>query len=127
MSSNRKAKLDSLVKSIPVGARNVSIVMVGVSVSQESLDANLDLALDRAKGITEYLKNRGIDGNYTVSVYTNFTVDSGKPTARAGEAGSPSIAFLGVPAKSRTVKPLSTARISFAARRHLSCLALNRW
>jgi outer membrane protein OmpA-like peptidoglycan-associated protein len=113
LSANGKAKLALLVTSIPADAQNVSVVIVGVSVGLDSLDTNLDLARDRAKGVTKYLKKQGVNGNYTVSVYTNFTVDTDKRGARSVDTGSPSIAVLEAPATSRAGKPLTTASISF--------------
>lgn len=115
LSANGKAKLASLIASISVGAQNVSIVVVGVSVGRDSLDANLDLARDRARGIAQYLKKQGVDGDYTVSVYTNFTVDTGNRIVRSVEPGSPSVSVIGVPAKSSSGKPLTTATVSFEA------------
>ena len=113
LSANGRAKLDSMVKAIPVGAQGVSVVIVGVSVGLESLDANLDLARDRAKGIARYLEKQGVEGTYTVAVSTTFTVDGAERSERGLGRASTSLSSFDAPATSSGGKPLTTASIVF--------------
>lgn len=127
-SANGRAKLQAVVESIPVGAQEVQVYVVGVATSATTVDENLDLARDRAKRIASYLERQGVAGEYTVSVATTFTVDgrtrsvvvdpSGKVLPRAGDAGAgdgAKVLGLDKPAESSTGKPLTTVSVGFQA------------
>lgn len=119
LSDAGKQRLRSMVKSIPVGAQDVSVVVVGVSVSLGTVAENLDLARDRAEGIANYLKDQGVSGQYTVSISTTFTVDAAERALRSANGSTSSNvmtqAELEKPMKSSTGKPLTTTSISYEA------------
>ncbi len=74
---------------------------------------NIDLARDRAQGISTYLQKQGVAGEYTVTISTTFTVDAAERVARSIATDTITKAELEKPAESSTGKPLSTATISF--------------
>lgn len=118
LSKAGKERLRSMVRSIPVGAQDVSVVVVGVSLSLSSVTENIDLARDRAQGISEYLQGQGVAGEYTVTISTRFTVDAAERSAGSlRSADSPPLGTdnLEDPVESSTGKPLTTASISFEA------------
>ena len=74
---------------------------------------NIDLARDRAQGISTYLQKQGVAGEYTSTISTTFAVDAAKRTARSIVTDTITKAELEKPAESSAGKPLSTATISF--------------
>ena len=97
---------------MPKDAKNVRVNVVGVSVSQDSPEANLELARERAQGIVDQLQASGVKGTYTVSVSTTFDIrDTTKTTDAAADAAS----ALSQPMMSSAGKPLTTVTISFDA------------
>jgi outer membrane protein OmpA-like peptidoglycan-associated protein len=111
LSDSGKQRLRTMVKAIPVGAQDVSVAIVGVSVSLGTATENLDLARDRAERIVKYLQSQGVSGEYTVSISTTFTVDA----AERSLSGDMKNQGMDKPMKSSTGKPLTTASISFEA------------
>ncbi|MCF8536937.1 MAG: fibronectin type III domain-containing protein [Candidatus Nanopelagicales bacterium] len=122
-----REKLRSMVSSIPVGAQQVQVAVVGVATSAPTVEENLDLARDRAKRIASYLERQGVAGEYTVTVSTTFTVEGKERTvvldgtgklmdSDASSSGS-SVKALGLdqPMKSSSGKPLTTATVMFEA------------
>lgn len=121
-----RAKLRAMVSSIPAGAEQVQVFVVGVATSAPTVDENLDLARDRAKRIASYLQAQGVAGEYTVSVSTTFTVEgkertvvldgTGKVVPVAGSDGT-GVKTVGLdqPMKSSSGKPLTTASVIFEA------------
>jgi outer membrane protein OmpA-like peptidoglycan-associated protein len=103
-----EAKLRAMVTSIPKDAENVQVNVVGVSLSQDSPEADLELARKRAQGIVDFLQASGVKGSYTVSVSTTFEVRDADRSIVTGVA-------LDQPATSSSGKPLTTATISFDA------------
>gem|GEM_PF-665441 len=83
ISVDGEQKLRQLVRAIPKNAKSVQVEITGVSVSLASLDANLDLAQERAKKVANYLKKQGVSGTYTVTVTASFTVDGAERSVRA--------------------------------------------
>lgn len=83
ISTDGKKKLRQLVRGLPKNATGVQVEITGVSVSLASLDANLDLAQERAKKVANYLKQQGVSGTYTVTVTASFTVDGAERSVRA--------------------------------------------
>jgi hypothetical protein len=96
-------KLRQLVRSVPKDAQAVQVLVTGVSVGMDSLRANAILAADRAATLAEELQDRGIDGEYIVTVTTSFTVD-GAERSLAGKADV---------LTTQTGKPLSTVTVLF--------------
>lgn len=107
-SANGRAKLRSMVESIPSGASSVEITVVGVSTALETPRANLRLARDRAEGIVAYFKAAGVKGQVTVSLSTTFDL-------RSNDASEASSSAINKPMTSSTGKPLTTATIAFTA------------
>lgn len=123
-----RAKLLSLVNSIPAGAEGVQVVVVGVSTSAPTVEENIDLARDRAKRIASFMKAQGVKGKYTITISTTFYVDGRERTLNIDESGksaldrgetsaiSPNSAVgLDQPAQSSKGKPLTTASVSYSA------------
>lgn len=109
-----QAKLQAMVDAIPAGADNIAVTIVGVSVSLDTFDANIELARDRAKRIASFLEDAGVSGTYTVSVSTTFTVDAAERQSRSLDSTSRSVP-LQTPEESSSGKPLTTATITFDA------------
>ncbi|MCF8536944.1 MAG: S8 family serine peptidase [Candidatus Nanopelagicales bacterium] len=124
--TNGRAKLRTMVKSIPLAAQQVQVFVVGVATSASTEDENLDLARDRAKRIVSFMKKQGVAGEYTVTVSTTFTIDGkdrtvvvdgrGKVISGAGSdrAGAKALG-LDQPMRSSSGKPLTTASVTFEA------------
>lgn len=110
-------RLDALVSDIPADARDVNISVIAVSVSLDSLDDNLDLARDRAKKLARALEQRGLAGEYTVSVATSFIIGQEIRTRYYqwvdGELRPRSDSPLPQPVLSGAGKPLSTVHVGF--------------
>jgi len=87
-SKGGKQKINRIIKSIPQTASNVQVFVVGISVSLNNVDANLDLARDRAKKLASQLKNQGVAGTYTVSIATSFIIDGKQRMMLVKEDGS---------------------------------------
>jgi len=81
----------------------VQVEVAGVSVGLDSLRSNAILAAERASKLAEELQERGIEGEYTVTVTTSFTAD-GAERALAGKADV---------LTTKAGKPLSTVTILF--------------
>ena len=103
ISVDGKKKLRQLVRALPKNATGVQVEITGVSVSLDSLDANLELAQERAKKVSNYLKKQGVSGTYTVTVSASFTVDG---TERSLRSAPSSIT-------GPDGKPLTTATINY--------------
>jgi len=109
-----RAKLASMAGAVPQGAKNVRVNVVGVSVSQDSPQANLELARERAQGIVDELQASGVKGTYTVSVSTTFEIrDTTKSSGTPQVTGT--VTALDQPAESSAGKPLTTVTITFDA------------
>ncbi|NDI01877.1 MAG: hypothetical protein EBY57_08820, partial [Actinobacteria bacterium] len=96
-------KLRQLVRSVPKDAQAVQVQVTGVSVGLDSLKANAVLAAERASKLAEELEERGIQGEFTVTVTANYTAD-GAERSLAGKADV---------LTTKTGKPLSTVTILF--------------
>ncbi len=103
ISVDGEKKLRQLVRGLPKNATSVQVEITGVSVSLASLDANLDLAQERAKKVANYLKKQGVSGTYTVTVTASFTVDGAERSVRSGPSS-----IIGPDGK-----PLTTATINY--------------
>jgi len=103
ISSMGERKLRQIVRSVPKDAQAVQVLVTGVSVGMDSLRANAILAADRAATLAEELQDRGIDGEYIVTVTTSFTVDG---TER-------SLASKAEVLTTQAGKPLSTVTVLF--------------
>ena len=97
-----------MVKAIPAGAHAAQISIVGVSVSLDTRQGNLELALDRAKTIVRYLEKQHIKGDYSITVSTRYDKPGTAGTARQAAADVR-------PVTTVDGKPLTTASISFLA------------
>jgi outer membrane protein OmpA-like peptidoglycan-associated protein len=111
LSAAGEMRLRDMVASIPAGASDVTVSVVGVSVSRETPRENLRLARERAEQISDYLIEQGVAGNYRVSVFTEFTIES-QPRSVSVIAGN---VLMESPMTSSAGKPLTTASISFEA------------
>jgi len=109
----------SSVRSVEmIVAQDVSVVVVGVSLSLSSVTENINLARDRAQGISQYLQDQGVAGEYTVTISTRFTVDAAERSAgslRSVDLPPSGTDNLEDPVESSKGKPLTTASISFEA------------
>jgi len=103
LSKRGERKIRTLIRSMPNTARAVQVEVVGVSVGLDSLKTNAALAADRATRLAEELAERGIEGKFTVTVTTSFTVD-GAERALAGTADV---------LTTKAGKPLSTVTVLF--------------
>jgi len=81
----------------------VQVEVAGVSVGLDSLKANAVLAAERASKLAEELEERGIQGEFTVTVTANYTAD-GAERSLSGKADV---------LTTQTGKPLSTVTILF--------------
>jgi outer membrane protein OmpA-like peptidoglycan-associated protein len=104
-STSGVGKLRAMVESIPKGAEDVQVTVVGVSTALDTPRANLNLARDRAQSIVDYLQEAGVKGTFTVSVSTTFDV-------RTGDKAADSLA-MDKPMTSSSGKPLTTVGIAF--------------
>lgn len=115
-SDTGRVKLREMVAAVPKDAKNVRVSVVGVSVSQDSPRANLELARERAQGIVDELQASGVKGSYTVSVSTTFDIrDTTKATDAGVESAASAATSLNQPMTSSSGKPLTTVTISFDA------------
>jgi len=96
-------KLRQLVRSVPTDAQAVQVEVAGVSVGLDTLRANAILSAERASKLAEELEDRGIEGEFTVTVTANYTAD-GAERSLAGKADI---------LKTKSGKPLSTVTILF--------------
>lgn len=109
-----RAKLGAMVADVSKGATNVRVNVVGVSVSQDSPRANLEVARERAQGIVDELQASGVKGAYTVSVSMTFEIrDSTKSPGTPQVTGA--VTALEQPAESSSGKPLTTVTITYDA------------
>lgn len=93
--------------------------MVAVSVGMNSIEENLSLARDRAVAMVKELRARGIAGEYSVSIWTSFTVD-GPERGRSADRPAPQQMLPSgqgtlQPAVSDTGQPLTTVKVSYVA------------
>ena len=98
-------KLRALVNGLPKNARNVVVVVVGVSVSRPTVAENIDMARDRAKTVADYLLSRKVPGTYKISISTSFDIGADGRPNRPKKPGQATV--------SRVGKPLTTARITY--------------
>lgn len=84
-SSPGKARLRSLVASLPLDRGEVRINVSAVATSREDFDANLTLATQRARKIQALLDRRGVDGAVTVTLTTGTTVPEEGVFARSSK------------------------------------------
>jgi outer membrane protein OmpA-like peptidoglycan-associated protein len=101
-------KLRNMVASIPVGARDATINIVGVSVSMDTRSENIKLARERAEVIADYLEAKGVKGSYNLTIMTSYEVRSSSGSIDKA-LGSDK------PASSADGKPLTTTTIDFVA------------
>ena len=98
-----KRKLREIVRGVPQDAQAVQVLVAGVSVGLDDLRANAVLAAERAALLAEELQDRGIEGEFTVTVTTSFTAD-GAERATVGKADV---------LTTNAGKPLSTVTVLF--------------
>jgi len=98
-----KRKLREIVRGVPLDAQAVQVLVAGVSVGLDDLRANAVLAAERAALLADELQDRGIEGEFTVTVTTSFTADGAERT-QAGKADV---------LTTNAGKPLSTVTVLF--------------
>ena len=96
-----------MIGAIPQNAKNVTVNVVGVSVSLGTARENVDLARDRALAVVDYLAKHGVQGRYNVAISTAFDVTH--PRSRASSE---------TPVKTVAGKPLTTTTIAFETTTH---------
>ncbi len=104
-----RLQLRQMVKALPKNATAIQVQIVGVSVSLDSLSANLNLAQTRAEKLAEFFKDNGVRGKFTVTVSTTFTVDGAERASNSLRSGSADMK----PVVGGDGKPLSTATILY--------------
>lgn len=109
ISKSGTRKLRQMVRALPKNATAVQVQVVGVSVSLDSLTANLDLAQTRAKKLANYFKKQGVSGTFTVTVSTTFTIDGAERAVTNLKNTSGGV----TPVFGADGKPLTTATILF--------------
>lgn len=103
LSATGKRKLRQLVRSMPKDAQAVQVLVAGVSVGLDDLRANAVLAAERASVLAEELEDRGVTGEFVVTVTTSYTAD-GAERAAAEKADV---------LTTKAGKPLSTVTVLF--------------
>ena len=96
LSKPGQRKLQALVSSVDPESRSVVVNITGVSVSLDTLRANLELAARRAERIARFFQLHNVQGEYNVSVNTNMKIG---PSDRLA------------PDQKRNWKPLTTVTV----------------
>ena len=106
LSVEGESKLRKMISSIPVGASDATINIVGVSVSMDSRSENIKLARERAEVIADYLEAKGVKGSYNLSITTSYEVRSSSGSIDKNSDSDK-------PASTEDGKPLTTTTIDF--------------
>ena len=88
---------------MPEDAQAVQVLVAGVSVGLDDLRANAVLAAERASVLAEELEDRGVLGEFVITVTTSYTAD-GAERAAAEKADV---------LTTKAGKPLSTVTVLF--------------
>ena len=88
---------------MPEDAQAVQVLVAGVSVGLDDLRANAVLAAERASVLAEELEDRGVTGEFVITVTTSYTAD-GAERAAAEKADV---------LTTKAGKPLSTVTVLF--------------
>lgn len=81
LSVSGKRKLRQIVRSMPQDAQAVQVLVAGVSVGLDDLRANAVLAAERASVLATELEDRGVVGEFVITVTTSYTADGAERSA----------------------------------------------